>query len=79
MVIHFKPKIQKNFKIENIKNLEKITNIFFSNKRKMVNKTFKKLFNNFNTYEVKDLNLKSRPSDIKPEIFYRITELFENS
>ena len=79
MVIHFKPKVQKNFKIENIKNLEKITNIFFSNKRKMVNKTFKKLSNKFNINEVKDLNLKSRPSDLKPEIFYRITELFENS
>ena len=79
MIIHFKPKIQKNFRIENIKNLEKITNIFFSNKRKMVNKSFKKLFNNFNTKEIKDLNLKSRPSDLKPEIFYRITELFENS
>jgi len=79
MVIHFKPKVQKNFKIENIKNLEKITNIFFSNKRKMVNKTFKKLSNKFDINEVKDLNLKSRPSDLKPEIFYRITELFENS
>ena len=79
MVIHFKPKVQKNFKIENIKNLEKITNIFFSNKRKMVNKTFKKLSNKFDINEVKNLNLKSRPSDLKPEIFYRITELFENN
>ena len=42
MVIHFKPK--KNFyKIKNIKNLEKITNIFFSNKRKMINKNFKRI------------------------------------
>ena len=45
----------------------------------MVNKTFKKLSNKFDINEVKDLNLKSRPSDLKPEIFYRITELFENS
>ena len=45
MVIYFKP-IKKNlFKIKNISNLEKITNIFFSNKRKMINKNVKKLFN----------------------------------
>ena len=44
MVIHFKPKKNlKFFNIKNIKNLEKITNIFFSNKRKMINKNIKKI------------------------------------
>ena len=41
MVIHFKPK-KKKYKIKNIKNLEKITNIIFSNKRKMINKNIRK-------------------------------------
>ena len=44
MVIHFKPLKINNFKIKNIKNLEKITNILFSNKRKMINKNIKKIF-----------------------------------
>ena len=38
MVIHFQPKKKLKFKIKNLENLEKITNIFFSNKRKMINK-----------------------------------------
>ena len=34
MVIHFKPKNNNQFKIKNVKNLEKITRLFFSNKKK---------------------------------------------
>ena len=64
-------------RIKNIENLEKITNIFFSNKRKMINKTVKKNFrNNIDIFKKLDLSL--RPSEIKPDIFYKITELFEN-
>ena len=40
VVIHFKPIKKTNFKIKNISNLEKITNILFSNKRKMINKKY---------------------------------------
>ena len=42
MIIHFKPFKINNFKIKNINNIEKITNILFSNKRKMINKSLKK-------------------------------------
>ena len=42
MVIHFKPKIKMKYAIHDLKNLEKVTNILFSNKRKMVNKNIKK-------------------------------------
>ena len=42
MVIHFKPKFNSKYKIGSLENLEKITNIFFSNKRKMINKSLKK-------------------------------------
>ena len=45
MVIHFKPKQNKIYKINNISNLEKVTNILFSNKRKMINKSLKKILN----------------------------------
>ena len=43
MVIHFQPKKKLNLKINNLENLEKVTYIFFSNKRKMINKNLNKL------------------------------------
>ena len=42
-VLSFKPNLTVQ-RIKKIENLEKITNIFFSNKRKMVNKTVRKKF-----------------------------------
>ena len=76
MVIHFKPK--KNiYSIREIDNLEKITNVFFSNKRKMINKSVKKLFYKDNVEKILDIKLNLRPSDIKPEIYYKITQLYE--
>ena len=60
-----------------MKNLEKITAILFSNKRKMINKNIKKILNNNEIKKIYNLNLKARPSNLKPEIYYRITELYE--
>jgi len=77
IVIHFKPKLKSNFFINDLKNLEKITNILFSNKRKMINKNIKKILNNEQIQRIQDLNLNLRPSKIKPEIYYKITELYE--
>ncbi len=77
-VLSFVPNDKKYIKIKNIVNLEKITNIFFSNKRKMINKNFKKIFKNYEKIaHINDLNLSSRPSELKPEKYYKITELFE--
>ncbi len=39
-IIVFKPKKKIDYKINKIENLEKITQAFFSSKRKMINKTF---------------------------------------
>ena len=61
-----------------MKNLEKVTNVLFSNRRKMINKNIKKLLNDKKIDKLKDLNLTSRPSEIKPEIFYKITEMYED-
>ena len=77
-VLSFTP-IKKNyFKLENPKNLEKITHLFFSKRRKMINKTVKKIlkkdkliFDNLN------INLKQRPGELKKEFFYNITRLYE--
>ena len=77
MVILFKPIHKKIYKIENLLNLEKVTNIFFSNKRKMINKNIKKILNKKEIESIIGLNLNSRPSELSPEIYYKITELFE--
>ena len=77
-VLICEPKKVKNFKIQNIDNLEKITNVFFTGKRKMINKAFKKLFGKNESF-LKKINLSSslRPNQITEEQFYRITEFFE--
>ena len=77
MVIHFQPKRKKLFAIKNISNLEKITNILFSNKRKMINKNIKKILTKNKIKDIQDLKVNLRPSDIKPDIYYKITELYE--
>ena len=77
-VLYFKPNTKKFDKIKNLENLEKITNILFSNKRKMINKSIKKIFNNDQLNSIKNLDLRCRPSEIKPEKYYEITKFFES-
>ena len=79
MVIKFKPKNMNGKKIKNILNLEKVTNIFFSNKRKMINKSLRKILSNDKAKLISDIRLDLRPANIKPEIYYKITELYEKS
>ena len=79
MVIHFKIFKNKSYKINNISNLEKVTNILFSNKRKMINKKIKNILTDQKLKKIPELNLKLRPEEISPEIFYKITELYEQN
>jgi 16S rRNA (adenine1518-N6/adenine1519-N6)-dimethyltransferase len=76
-VITFVPKKNILYNIKNIDNLEKITNVLFSNKRKMINKKIKNIFKDNEYKNIIKLDLNLRPSDLKPEQYYRITELFE--
>ena len=76
-ILHFKPKKKKLYNIENLNNLEKVTNIIFSNKRKMINKNLIKVLKKKDIIKIKGLRTNLRPSEIKPEIYYKITELFE--
>ena len=76
-LIHFRPKKINDYKIKNLGNLEKITNIFFSNKRKMINKNIKKLFTKNEIEEIESLKLNFRPSEVSPNLYYKITELYE--
>ncbi len=77
-ILSFKPKKNNFFHLKNPKNLEKITQILFSNRRKMINKNLKKLFKS-KLFLLNDLNidLKKRPEELNNEIFYRITAQYE--
>ena len=79
IVINFRPKLNKSFKIKNIKNLEKVTNVLFSSKRKMINKNIRKILKDNQIKNIKNFNINSRPSEIKPEIYYKITEMVEEN
>ena len=43
----------------------------------MINKNIKKLLTQKQIKSLNQLNLKSRPSELKPEMYYKITELYE--
>ena len=77
MVIHFKTTKKKKYNINKVSNLEKVTNILFSNKRKMINKSLKKILDSNKLKKIKNIDFNSRPDKIAPEIYYKITELFE--
>ena len=77
-LIVFKPKKNINIKINNIENLEKITNVFFTQKRKMINKPLKKIFPNFSKVaDNLDLKLSIRPSEISNEKYLKIVQKYE--
>ena len=43
----------------------------------MINKNIKKILSQDQLKKILPLNLDSRPSEITPEIYYKITELYE--
>ena len=86
---HPKPKVEssilsfvpetKYVKFQNARNLETVTRIFFSQKRKMINKPFKQLFNNNNKVLNRlKINLNLRPQNLSKEIYFEITKEYEN-
>ena len=77
-VLVFEPIINKTFEVKNINNLEKITHLFFSNKRKMVNKVFKKIFKNYSEVASRyGVDLTWRPSQLTEKMYYKITAHLE--
>ena len=76
-LIHFTPK--KNFvEIESPLNLEKITRIFFSHRRKMLKKPFNQIFNGNNDLLKKlNLDLNLRPQNLDLETYYKLTIEYE--
>ena len=74
----FYPK--KNYiKIKDPHNLEKITRIFFNQRRKMLKKPFNQLFNGDQRILNKlQINLNLRPQNLNYETYYKLTSEYEN-
>jgi 16S rRNA (adenine1518-N6/adenine1519-N6)-dimethyltransferase len=70
---------EKIFELRNAKNLEMITRIFFSQRRKMLKKPFNQVFKNPKKISEKfniDLNL--RPQNLQPEMYYNLVKEYES-
>ena len=77
-LLSFKPKINDQFNLKNPKNLEKITRVLFSNRRKMINKNFNKLFGKQKSISKNlNINLNKRPEELSNETFYKIAIQYE--
>ena len=74
----FYPK--KNFvNIKNSNNLEKVTRIFFNQRRKMLKKPFNQLFNgNQKILKKLNINLNLRPQNLDLNTYYRLAYEYEN-
>ncbi len=74
----FTPK-ENFFELKDPKNLERITRIFFSQRRKMLKKPFNQVFDNGKEVAEKfgiDLNL--RPQNLEPEVYFKLVKEYED-
>ena len=76
-LLFFYPK--KNFvKIDDPNNLEKVTRVFFNQRRKMLKKPFNQLFNgNQKILDKLKINLNLRPQNLSLDTYYKITCEYE--
>ena len=78
-LLEFLPKTDY-IKIRNPKYLEKITKVFFSQRRKMIKKNFRKLFKDSNYMSKKlEIQLSDRPQNLSTDKFLMIIKEYENS
>ena len=77
-ILIFHPK--ENFiKIKNPTNLEKVTRIFFNQRRKMLKKPFNQLFNgNQNVLNKLKIDLNLRPQNLSMDTYYKLVCEYEN-
>ena len=76
-LLHFSPK-NDFYKINDPKNLEKITRIFFNHRRKMIKKPFKQIFNdNTEIIDKLKLDLNLRPQNLDLITYLNLTKEYE--
>ncbi|MDB0067674.1 16S rRNA (adenine(1518)-N(6)/adenine(1519)-N(6))-dimethyltransferase RsmA [Candidatus Pelagibacter sp.] len=74
----FTPK-ENFFELKNPKNLEKITRLFFSQRRKMLKKPFNQVFDNGKEVAEKfGINLNLRPQNLEPEVYFKLVKEYED-
>ena len=74
----FQPK-KKFIKIKDPNNLEKITRIFFNQRRKMLKKPFNQVFNgDKRVIDKLKIDLTMRPQNLSLDTYYKLTTEFEN-
>ena len=74
----FSPR-ENYFRLKEAKNLEMITRVFFSQRRKMLKKPFNQVFNNAKEIADKyniDLNL--RPQNLEAEMYFKLVKEYES-
>ena len=77
-VLFFKPR-KKFFRINEPKNIELITRLFFNHRRKMIKKPFNRLFNaNIKIQKKLKLSLNLRPQNLDFNTYYNLTKEYEN-
>ena len=77
-LLFFAPK-RNYIKINDPHNLEKVTRIFFNQRRKMLKKPFNQLFNgNQNILNKLKIDLNLRPQNLNMDKYYRLTREYEN-
>ena len=76
-LLHFIPK--NNFiMVRNPKNIEKISRVFFSHRRKMLKKPFNQLFNgDQNILDKLKIDLNLRPQNLDFDTYYKLTCEYE--
>ena len=76
-ILHFTPK-KKFLNLNNPKNLELVTRIFFNHRRKMLKKPFNQLFNgNEKILQKLNINLNLRPQNLDFETYYNLAKEYE--
>ena len=77
-LLFFSPK-KDFYKIKDPKNLEKITRVFFSHRRKMLKKPFNQLFNgDQKVIDKLNINLNLRPQNLDFDTYYELTCEYES-
>ena len=74
----FTPK-KKFFTLQHANNLEMITRVFFSQRRKMLKKPFNRIFKNAKKISEKfDIDLNLRPQNLEPETYFKLVKEYED-